>query len=120
MIARIAHILLVLSLTLGVVAPKASAALASLGLIRGDVIVICTGEGLRTIHLGGDGKPVELSDTPQHCLLVHALDAPVLPPLPHHAPTPRAVAGAWVFAAEPALRLATQKRPRAPPAAQRA
>lgn len=117
MIARLAHILLVLCLMLGVVAPKASAALASLGLSRGDIIVICTGEGLRTIRLDETGKPVEMTSTPDHCLLVHALDVPILPPLPTGQTAWHVIAGEWTVNSMPAIRLAVQNHSRAPPAA---
>lgn len=117
MIARLAHILLALCLMLGVIAPKASAALASLGLSRGDVIVICTGEGLRTIRLDDTGKPVELTKAPELCLLSHALDMTVLPPIPVRRTTWHIIATGWAARAIASTRLAVQNHCRAPPAA---
>jgi hypothetical protein len=57
--------------------------LAQLGLIDGQVLVICTGTGLETIILGADGTPIESSHTSHPCLLVHATDTStsVLPPI---------------------------------------
>lgn len=117
MIVRLAHILLTLCLILGTVAPKATAALASLGLSRGDIIVICTGEGLRTLRLDEAGEPVELTKTPEHCLLVHALDRPVQPPRPARPVIWHPIAGEWAASPISGLRLAVQNRSRAPPAA---
>ncbi len=117
MIARLAHILLALCLTLGIVAPKASAALASLGMSRSDIVVICTGEGLRSIRLDETGEPVELSETPEHCLLIHALDIAVPPPAPACEATWSFVAGDWAQDPSPILRLAIQNLSRAPPTA---
>ncbi len=83
MIKSVLRLLLVLGVLTGIVLPKSSAALAQLGLISGQVLVICTGTGLETIVLGEDGDPVETRHSAHPCLLVHATDTstPVLPPL---------------------------------------
>lgn len=61
-------------LVLGIILPQASAALAGLGLADGRAVVICTGDGLRTIHINDDGEPVEISHDAEFCALVYAAD----------------------------------------------
>ncbi|WP_434286432.1 hypothetical protein [Celeribacter sp. SCSIO 80788] len=69
--------LLLLALLLGIVGPRSSALLAELGLIRTQVIVICTGDGLQTITLDADGNPIEHKDAKsQPCPLANM--APVV------------------------------------------
>jgi hypothetical protein len=72
---------------LGLLLPRMSAAVATMapGVVT---LVICTGDGLRTIRIDPDGTPVEVSDHPDHCVLSHAADtavrvvpAPLLLPL---------------------------------------
>jgi len=77
MIMRAGRHILVLALIIGIVAPMSSAALARLGVIDARVMVICTGDAMRTIVIGPDGQPVELSGEPEPCALVHAAFAAV-------------------------------------------
>lgn len=83
---RIIHILLFLGVASGLIVPKSTVLLAELGIISGDVIVICTGEGLRQISLDADGNPVEVSMDSDPCALSHATDGAsvksVTPPYP--------------------------------------
>lgn len=87
------RLILLLGVVLGVVLPKTSAALVGAGMIQTNVVVICTGHGLQEILLEADGRPTDapriIKDAP--CLLVHALDGAVPPPVP-----------AWVALARPA------------------
>ncbi|WP_339854031.1 DUF2946 family protein [Roseovarius nubinhibens] len=77
MIRTVLRLLILVTLLTGVTLPKATAALASLGLSGSQTIVICTGEGLRTITLSADGTPVEQPETQDHdCLLVQAIAPP--------------------------------------------
>lgn len=69
-----ARTLVVLFVTLGILAPQGSGVAMALGLADGRVMVICTGDGLRTLRIGKDGVPAELSETADHCALVHAAD----------------------------------------------
>ncbi len=62
----------ILFVILGILAPQGSGLIAALGLADGRVMVICTGDGLRTIRIGEDGTPAEVSQTADHCALVHA------------------------------------------------
>lgn len=113
-LTRLAALLVVL----GILAPQGSALLAAAGLADGRVLVICTGDGLRTLRIGADGAPVEVSDRATYCALVHAIDtgAGVAP-----APAPRRIVHALArpLAAFPAraARTARPSLPRAPPAA---
>lgn len=114
----IARTLVALVVTLGILAPQGAGLAAAFGLSADRIMVICTGDGLRTLRFDADGTPVEVSETPDICALVHAAGTagPVTPgPSPAHvlavtpAPTPhplRAVVPAYL----PSL-------PRAPPAA---
>lgn len=61
-----------LAVAIGIVAPLGTAAMAGLGLAGGHVMVICTGDGLRLMTLGDDGRPIEISEDSEHCALVHA------------------------------------------------
>ncbi len=60
---------------LGIVVPQASAALAGLGLVDDRIMVICTGDGLRTVRINANGDPVEISEDAEFCALSHATDA---------------------------------------------
>ncbi|MCF3972731.1 DUF2946 family protein [Paracoccus salsus] len=86
MIARILRLLVVLGVILGVVLPKASAALAGLGLSNARSVLICTGHGMQRVDLkpghGPHHAPAPSHDEPL-CLLVHALDGALAPPSPH-------------------------------------
>ena len=115
---RIAAHFIALVVVLGILAPQGAGLLAAAGLADGRVLVICTGDGLRTLRIGDDGKPVEISQTADFCALVHAADT-ATPPSPAPAP------GKLLEAREPiiaqplrALALARLCRlPRAPPLA---
>ncbi|WP_372835768.1 hypothetical protein, partial [Puniceibacterium confluentis] len=74
MILRALRIVLCLGVLAGVLLPKTSVALVQLGLIRGQVLVICTGRGLETVVLDRDGRPVGISHADHPCLLTHAAD----------------------------------------------
>ncbi len=74
MTGLVTRYLIIALLTLGIVLPQASAALAGLGLLDGRLIVICTGDGLRTIRINDDGEPVETAQKVDLCALVHAAD----------------------------------------------
>lgn len=101
---RTAANLVALLVMLGILAPQGAGLLAATGLADGRVMVICTGDGLRTLRIDDDGKPVEISESADFCALVHAADIaaaivplPVpdrvafapLPPLPHPGPVTR-------------------------------
>jgi len=71
---RAVRYLVALLVTLGILVPQGAGLLAAAGLADGRVLVICTGDGLRTLHVGADGVPVEISETADFCALVHAVD----------------------------------------------
>ena len=114
----IVRTLVALVVTLGILAPQGAGPAVALGLTGDRIMVICTGDGLRTLRFDADGTPVEVSDTPDTCALVHAADtaepvqpAPAMQPL---IPAPATVA------ARPAQTLSSPHSPslpRAPPAA---
>jgi hypothetical protein len=91
MFARLIQLLLVLGVILGLVLPKASAALAQLGVTDSRVVLICTGQGMQEIRLSGtddatDPMPARDRGPQAHdlpCLLIAAPDAamPVAQPL---------------------------------------
>ncbi len=74
MIKSVVRLLLLLGVLVGIVLPKSSVALAQLGLIDGQVLVICTGSGFQTLVLDKGGTPVGSSHAAHPCLLVHATD----------------------------------------------
>lgn len=74
MIPSVVRLFLLLGVLSGILLPKSSAVLAELGLIPGQVLVICTGEGLETLVLDRKGSPIKVSHDPHPCLLVHAID----------------------------------------------
>ncbi|MCZ7677080.1 MAG: hypothetical protein M5U35_16135 [Roseovarius sp.] len=85
---------------------------------QGRILVVCTGDGLRTLHIDPDGIPAEISDTADHCALVHAAGtAPAVVP----APLPRRLiaTGTRPLTRLPAMvaRPPLPSLPRAPPAA---
>lgn len=86
LVARYVTILLA---ALAILAPLGGGALAGLGLAGERVIVICTGDGLRTLKLAPDGTPRDMSEEAGFCALVHAADTAV-PPRPE-APAPRLI-----------------------------
>lgn len=73
MLRLIAPHLTGLLVALSLIAPLGGGALAGL---LGDArtVVICTGDGLRTLTLGEDGSPVETVDIAEICALVQAVD----------------------------------------------
>ncbi|MCZ4352611.1 hypothetical protein O4H61_08800 [Roseovarius aestuarii] len=77
MIARLARYLVLVAVVVGILSPLSSAALAKIGIIDHQVIVICTGHGLRTITVDQDGAPITASQDSDHCALVHAVDISV-------------------------------------------
>ncbi|MEQ8896777.1 MAG: hypothetical protein RID23_06765 [Roseovarius sp.] len=66
--------LVALIVTLAILAPHGAGVAAALGLSGDRVMVICTGDGLRTLRFDADGNPVEVSETPDICALLHAVD----------------------------------------------
>ena len=60
----IARTLVALIVTLGLLVPQGAGVAAALGLTTDRVMVICTGDGLRTLRFDADGTPVEVSDSP--------------------------------------------------------
>ncbi|MDF1871049.1 hypothetical protein [Vannielia sp.] len=99
MFATLSRLLLICTLLLGLVFPKATAVLAGLGLAGGETIVICTGDGLITLRIAPDGTPMEVPDATaeaeQPCTMSHAAlpdvsarsgEARILRPLPHLLP----------------------------------
>lgn len=112
--ARYAAVFLV---TLALLAPLASGWAMAIGLTEGRILVICTGDGLRWIQIDADGDPIELGESAEHCVLVHAVytAAPTVP-------TP--IAPELVYVAQPAFARTGElpetyelpSLPRAPPA----
>ena len=99
---RFVHILLFLGVASGLIVPKSTVLLADLGLISGQVIVICTGEGLQKITLDADGNPVEVSMETDPCAFIHVVAgadaAPLIAPYPSYVelanyPRPHEVRG---------------------------
>jgi hypothetical protein len=114
----IARTLVALIVALGLLVPQGAGVAAALGLTFDRVMVICTGDGLRTLRFDADGNPVEVSDSPDTCALVHAADT-AEPVLPAPATQPLIPAPATVTA-RPARALPSDHSPslpRAPPAA---
>jgi len=115
---RLAAHLAALLVVLGILAPQSAGLLAAAGLAKGRVLIVCTGDGVRTMQFGADGAPVEVSENSQHCALVHATGtAAAIAPAP--PPQRLAIANAGPLTRQPA-QVAQQvlpSRPRAPPAA---
>ena len=80
MVRFAARFLIVAILATGLIAPLASAALAALGQADGRLVVICTGDGLRTIRINDAGEPVGISQEKELCALVGAVST-ALPPV---------------------------------------
>lgn len=115
---RLAAHLAAFLVVLGILAPQGAGLLAAAGLAQGRILVVCTGDGLRTLHIDPDGIPAEISDTADHCALVHAAGtAPAVVP----APLPRRLiaTGTRPLTRLPAMvaRPPLPSLPRAPPAA---
>lgn len=113
---RLRALIIVLTI-LGLVAPRISAAVA-VAAPGMQTIVICTGDGLQTIRIGDDGKPVPVADHSHQCVLSHAADTAMrVEPAPVglvFERVPVAVSGDLIRAH---LLHAPQPPPRAPPAA---
>lgn len=73
--ARLARSALIVLTVLGLLMPRVSAAV-SLVAPGTQVVVICTGDGLRTLVIGPDGKPTLAGHQTEHCLLAPSVDAP--------------------------------------------
>ncbi|MFW2589039.1 hypothetical protein [Sagittula sp. SSi028] len=108
---------LLCAVILGIALPKSTAALVALGLSRAQIIVICTGEGLRTITLDANGNPVAEDETDGHlCLMVHAVDGGSAPDVTHPVALSRDVALTLPLTVTDATRLPLHDAaPRAPP-----
>ena len=74
MTGQVIRVLVFLFVTLGILAPQSAGLATALGLADGRLMVICTGDGLRTIRIGDDGEPVEVSETAEYCALVQAVE----------------------------------------------
>lgn len=72
MICAVSRYLILAFLALGLLLPQASGVMAGLGLADGRLVVICTGDGLRTLRIDDAGDPVEVSQEAELCALVHA------------------------------------------------
>lgn len=108
--------LLIVLTVLGLVAPRVSAVVA-IAAPGTQTIVICTGNGLQTIHIGEDGKPVQVADHPHQCVLSHATDTSVrVEPAPVGIVFERAPLAVSVDQIRTDLLHAPQPPPRAPPA----
>ncbi|SNR87246.1 hypothetical protein [Puniceibacterium sediminis] len=118
MIKSVIRLFLLLGVLTGIVLPKSSAVLAELGLISGQVLVICTGDGLQTLVLDRDGNPVEIKHNAHPCLLVHATDtAAAIALLPVAADLVPSDTMLRADAVAPPRAPGLDARPRAPPAA---
>ena len=84
--------LVALCVTLGILAPQGGALAAAAGLADGRVMVICTGDGLRLMRIGADGRPVDVSQSAEPCALTDAAGTavPAAPGLAAHLPRPAA------------------------------
>ncbi|KZY44916.1 hypothetical protein A3731_10270 [Roseovarius sp. HI0049] len=114
----IARTLVALIVALGLLVPQGAGVAAALGLTADRVMVICTGDGLRTLRFDADGNPVEVSETPDTCALVHATDTatPIEPaPAAHPLIPAPALLAAHPFQSLRAVH--SPSLPRAPPAA---
>lgn len=109
---RLASLLVVLAI-LGLVAPRVSAVFASAA-PGVQTIVICTGDGLHTIQIGEDGKPVSVSEHSHPCVLCHVADTSVRP---EPAPLRFAFEGEVATSAGHLIRSGRLHAPRPPPRA---
>ena len=118
MVDRVSHLLVALAVTLGLLVPQSAGLAALAGVAEGRVMVICTGDGLRTLRIADDGRPAETSETAERCALAQATDTAT-------AAVPPPACPALLFTAAPVLPQAqTPVRPacrvslpRAPPSA---
>lgn len=108
--------LLVLLTILGLLMPRVSGVAASV-VPGGMTVVICTGQGMMTLRVDGQGNPVPVVEHPDQCVLAHAADTAVRTEVaPVAAPAVDAVVpGGDLIRAEG--HRAARPPPRAPPAA---
>ncbi|KGK78795.1 hypothetical protein PM03_12385 [Thalassobacter stenotrophicus] len=77
------RLLLVLTITLGILAPRASAIAMELMPGQFQTIVICSGFEMQTIVIDAEGQPVEVADTEAHkCVFKDAVVAIAVPETP--------------------------------------
>ena len=81
MLRPVTRTILLIATILGILLPQGSAFLASMGLAKGQLIVICTGDGMRTIRLDDHGNPVETGEESEFCALTHAAQTSMRPVL---------------------------------------
>lgn len=113
----ITRTLVALIVTLGLLVPQGAGVAAALGLSGDRVMVICTGDGLRTLRFDADGTPVEVSETPDICALLHAADtATPVRPVPAAQHLLSAIAPVAARAPESLRTVHSPSLPRAPPA----
>ena len=72
MFRAVSRYLILTFLALALLLPLASGVMAGLGLADGRLLVICTGDGLRTLRIDEAGNPVEVSQEAELCALLHA------------------------------------------------
>lgn len=73
MLQRPTRSLLLVLTILALLMPRVSAVAASVAPgVR--TVVICTGQGLQTLRIDEDGKPVPVASHPDHCVLAHSAD----------------------------------------------
>ncbi len=61
-------------LVMALLAPFAGGWAMALGVAEGRILVICTGDGLRTIHIDENGDATEISRDTVNCVLKSATD----------------------------------------------
>ena len=72
--ARLTRSLATLVLLVALLAPFAGGWAMALGLAEGRILVICTGDGLRTIYVDQHGEATDLSKDAVSCVLKSAAD----------------------------------------------
>jgi len=90
------RILAALFVMLSILAPQSAGLAALTGLADGRVMVICTGDGLRTLRIDAGGNPAATSDTAYFCPLALAVDTAT-------AALPHPVRSQWLYMAPPLL-----------------
>lgn len=113
---RPTRVLLIVLTILGLLMPRISAAVAY-AVPGARTVVICTGDGLTTIHIQDDGTPVPVFEHSDHCVLSHAADTAVrVEPSPVAAPLPDRVARSTGSLVRASGYRAARPPPRGPPA----
>lgn len=80
---HVLRLLLVVTITLGILAPRASAIAMELVPGKFQTIVICSGFEMQTIVIDAEGKPVEVADSEAHkCVFKDATVALAAPETP--------------------------------------